>query len=119
MKEKQMKAGININKTFRGTIICEGCKQVLGYLSQDCKKVYLHILCKCGSSGYLISGEFDDRIVENADLLDNEIYCSVCGSKLLSVSPRVKSLGFKIECNCGHAFDRTYIRKRELYSDEN
>ncbi len=118
MKETQRLSGIKLSKPYGGHLICTDCGQILGYLSpvRDIK-VYFNIRCRCGNAGYLMRGVIPEtgRKEVFADREDAVVSCPVCRRNLFSVTEQTGSFGFRVACACGHVFDSTYLREREVY----
>ncbi len=118
MKEKQRLHGIQLAKPYGGHISCADCGKILGYLSPaEDLMIYLNIRCRCGNAGYLLRGliQEPENAGTSADRQDSVISCPVCRRNLFSVSEQTGSFGFRVQCTCGHRFDRAYTREREVY----
>ncbi|MBQ4145342.1 MAG: hypothetical protein IJD36_01820 [Clostridia bacterium] len=108
---------LNLDVVLDNIVACRNCRQTLAYIMPECENGVLHLICKCGNSGYIDWGRRsdDDKIYELADMKDGELCCPVCHSKLIVVCESTAGVGFKIGCTCGHCFDQIYQRKRKLY----
>lgn len=122
--ERPIACGLQTGKLHGGTVSCEECGHLLGYLSEENRSYYLHLKCGCGNAGYLLDRdrplptetEREERVW--ADQEKETILCPVCHRKLLSVNQRVESYGFQVVCACGRVFDQAYRRKRDLYQEQ-
>lgn len=118
MKELKRVHGLHFGKSGIGSVHCSECGQLLCYIYQEhCTDIYLHLICKCGHSGYLSYGMnlFEKKCSAMADLINHNIYCDECHRLLFYVTDQVSSFAFRAQCGCGRYFDRMYRRKRKLY----
>ena len=115
-KLNEMRA-LNLNVVLDSMVVCKECGQMLAHIMPDCEEGVLHLICKCGNSGYIDWGKKPDNenIYEAVDMEGKNLNCSVCHKCLISVGENVSGISFKIGCGCRHYFDRLYERKRKIY----
>lgn len=115
-KLNEMRA-LNLNVVLDNKVVCRECGQMLAHIMPDCEEGVLHLICKCGNSGYIDWGRKpdDENIYEAVDMEGRNLNCPVCHKCLISVGENVSGISFKIGCGCGHYFDRLYERKRKIY----
>ena len=119
MKRKIRIRGVKLGKPAGGTIRCGACGQLLGYLNQDCAYAYLHLLCRCGTSGYLelSRGSSEPAGTGTADRWKGQVCCVRCGRPLFFIGARARGYAFKVRCACGRVYDNRRDRRRDVYRE--
>lgn len=117
-KQEGRMRGMRMDQAQSGKLYCADCGGYLGMLyPKQVIAVYLHILCRCGNSGYIEQGSWEaDQNPVTADRWPKEICCRDCGASLFSIAEDVRGVALRARCTCGLFMEGDYQRTRRLYS---
>lgn len=119
MKAKQRIHGLILGRAKSGVVKCAACGQILGYIEKEhFDYIYLHLICRCGESGYLELGTLPEETPNAlADAKETSLSCPDCERRWFTGSDALRNFAFRVCCNCGIFAENRYERKRNPYQE--
>lgn len=91
------------------TLICRGCKKLIGFTGGEMRSYGIRIVCSCGElvQKDKCEGNADMKSVKSAYQSGNDYICPNCGRLLFRIDRRhIRNLSFIAVCKCGKTFCR-------------